>query len=220
MINLHERKLPTSAGIEPATSWSLYACTDWYPVISARIQRRVLSSIHRLYPMNSTWAVLVLQTGTLIKYALPYMKCKKIVFGMYATHMSDWLNYSWLSLSRTRLSRITVYLEAIIWSLLKHENLLTGNKILWKRGEIAPFSSFPQYFQYISNFRSQITYTFVKCCWSIHFFLNSANLICRYTDILKYFRESLGIWDNQRRIQLYYLRPWDNESRLYCSTMM
>ena len=29
----------------------------------------------------------------------------------------------------------------------------TGNKILWKRGEIAPkdFSSFPQYFEYISN---------------------------------------------------------------------
>ena len=56
MINLHERMLPTLAGIEPATSWSLYACTDWYPMVqlSVRIQRRVLSSIHRLYPMNST----------------------------------------------------------------------------------------------------------------------------------------------------------------------
>ena len=108
------------------------------------------------------------------------------------------LTYSWLSLSRPRLSRITAYLEVIIWSLLKHETLTTGYKIVWKRGEI--FSSFPQYFQYISNFRSQITYTFVKCGCSIHFFLKSANLICRCTDILKYFRESLGIRDNESRL--------------------
>ena len=40
-------------------------------------------------------------------------------------------------------------------------NLTPGNKILWNRGEIAPnFSSFPQYFEYMSNFRSQITYLF------------------------------------------------------------
>ena len=55
------------------------------------------------------------------------------------------------------------------------------------------FSSFPQYFQCISNFRSQITYAFVKCGCSIYFSPNSANLICQGTDILKYFRESLGI---------------------------
>ena len=50
--------------------------------------------------------------------------------------------YSWLSLSRPRprLSRITAYLEVKIWSLPKDENLTTGNKILWKRGEIAPVS--------------------------------------------------------------------------------
>ena len=29
-----------------------------------------------------------------------------------------------------------------IWSLFKHENLTTGNKILWKRGEIAPQEQF------------------------------------------------------------------------------
>ena len=33
------------------------------------------------------------------------------------------------------------YLEVKIWSLFKHENL-TGNKILWKRGEIAPKEQF------------------------------------------------------------------------------
>ena len=46
--------------------------------------------------------------------------------------------YSRLSLSRPRLSRITAYLEVKIWFLFKHENLTTGNKILWERGGIAP----------------------------------------------------------------------------------
>ena len=30
------------------------------------------------------------------------------------------------------------YLKVKIWSLPEHENLTTGKKILWKRGEIAP----------------------------------------------------------------------------------
>ena len=62
------------------------------------------------------------------------------------------------------------------------------------------FSSFPQYFQYISNFNSPITYIFVKCGCSNYFFLNSANLICRSTDISKYFRKSLGIRDNESTV--------------------
>ena len=111
-----------------------------------------------------------------------------------------------LSIVRLRLSRINAYLEVKIWSLFKEENLTLGNKILWERGEIAPnFSVFPQYFQYISNFWSQITYSFVKCGRSIYsnyFFLSSANLICRGTDISKYFRESRGLRDNKSR--LYY----------------
>ena len=95
-----------------------------------------------------------------------------------------------------------------IWSLPKHENLTTGKKILWKRGEIAPkFSSFPQYFQYISNFQSTIINIFVKCGCSTCFFLNSANLICRCTDISKYFRESLGIRDNESRLYLLVSLP-------------
>ena len=98
--------------------------------------------------------------------------------------------YSWLSLSRPRLSRIIAYLEVKVWSLPKHENLITGNKILWKRGEIAP------YFQYTS------TYTFIKCGCSIYFFLKSANLICRSTDIWRYFRESLGIRDKESRLYI------------------
>ena len=86
-------------------------------------------------------------------------------------------------LSRPRLSRITAYLEVKIWTLPKYENLITGNKILWKRGEIAPeeqfllittifrncSSSLPQYFQYTSNFKRPITYTFFKSGCSIYF---------------------------------------------------
>ena len=63
--------------------------------------------------------------------------------------------YSRLSLSRLRLSRTTAYLEEKFWSLFKHRNLKSGNKILWIRGEIAPqeqFLPFPTIFSiYISN---------------------------------------------------------------------
>ena len=62
------------------------------------------------------------------------------------------------------------------------------------------FSCFPQYFQYIFNFKSPITYVFVNCGCANYFFRNSANLICRGTDISKYFRESLGIRDNESRL--------------------
>ena len=74
--------------------------------------------------------------------------------------------YSRLSLSRPRLSRITAYLEAKIWSLPIYENLTTDGKYCRKEEKLllrSNFSSFPQYFQYISNFKSPITYQFVKC---------------------------------------------------------
>ena len=83
-----------------------------------------------------------------------------------------------------------------IWSLPKHENPTKGKKYCAKRGEM----QFPQYFQHISNFKSPITCTFVKCGCSIYFFLKSANLICRSTYISKYFRESLGIRDDVSRL--------------------
>ena len=76
------------------------------------------------------------------------------------------------------------------------------------------FSSFPQYFQYNSNFKSPVTYTFVKCACSIYFFLKSANLIWRSTAISKYFRESLGVRDNESRpyigrVYFRYVRLYD-----------
>ena len=112
--------------------------------------------------------------------------------------------YSWLSLSRLRLSRKTAYLEQKIWSLFKQGNLTSGDKILWIRGEIAPeeqFLPFPTIFStYISNLRSQITCSFVKFSCSFGIFLNSVDLICRSTDISKCFRGSLRLRDNENRL--------------------
>ena len=45
-------------------------------------------------------------------------------------------NYSWLSLSRPHLSRITTYIEVKIWSLPKHVNLTTGKKYCGKEEKL------------------------------------------------------------------------------------
>ena len=117
------------------------------------------------------------------------------------------VKYSWLSLSRPRLSRITAYLEVEIWSLHKHENLTTGKKKYCGKEENlllrSNFSSFPQYFQYVPNFRSQITYIFVKCGCSNDFFLQFCKSDVGGTDISKCFKESLGIRDNESRLYLF-----------------
>ena len=133
-------------------------------------------------------------------YILPEGKQNVLSNGWYhkkPTLISDYFCIcTGLSLSRPRLSRITAYLEVKIWSLPKHENLTTGKKILLK--------NFSQYFQYMSIFKSPVTHIFVKCGFSSHFFLNSPNLICRSTDISKYFWESLGIRDNESRLYLEF----------------
>ena len=52
---------------------------------------------------------------------------------------------------------------------------------MWKRGEIAPQEQFllfsTLFFIYISNFRSQITYSFVKCVVRFIVFLTLSTLI-------------------------------------------
>ena len=58
------------------------------------------------------------------------------------TALTDTTEYSRTSLFRTRLFRITAYLEMKIWSLFEHETMTTGNKIMWKRWEIAPKEQF------------------------------------------------------------------------------
>ena len=53
------------------------------------------------------------------------------------------------------------------------------------------FSPFPQYFQYAYLTKGVKLRSFVKFGCLIRIFLNSANLICRNTDIWKCFRGSL-----------------------------
>ena len=67
-------------------------------------------------------------------------------------------------------------------------------------GKEEKFLLFSTIFLYNSNFRRQIKYSYVKCGCSIYFFLNSANLIYRATDISNYFRQSLGLRDNESRL--------------------
>ena len=82
--------------------------------------------------------------------------------------------------------------------------MTTGNKIMWKRGEIAPhgnFSSFQHYFIYIfltSGVKFHIHLLNVVVQFIV--FLTFSTLICRSTDISKCFSESFGIRDNGSRL--------------------
>ena len=88
-----------------------------------------------------------------------------------------------------------------IWSLPKHEHLTTGKKKYCGKEKLLLSSSFHNIFN-ISLTSSPITYIFVKCGCSNYFFFNSANLICRGTDISKYLIESIRIRDNESRLYL------------------
>ena len=121
-----------------------------------------------------------------------------------------YVTYSRTLLSRTRLFRSTANPEVKIWSLLKHETMTTGNKIMWKRGEIAPKEQFLLFstllYIYISNFRGHIPYIFVKCGCSIYCFPHSLNSDMSRYGYFDVFSESLGIRDNESR--LYYSIQW------------
>ena len=73
--------------------------------------------------------------------------------------------------------------------------------------EIAPyFSSFPQYVHILLTSGVKLHIHLINVVVRvIFFFLDSANLIGRGTDILKYFRESLGLRDKMSR--LYFTLP-------------
>ena len=101
-----------------------------------------------------------------------------------------------------RLSRSEILVPLLTWKSNNRVIKYCGKeeKLLLRSN----FTSFPQYFQYISNFRSQIIYSFVKCGFRFIFpsILQIWNLICRYTDTSKYFRESPGLWDNGSRMYM------------------
>ena len=77
---------------------------------------------------------------------------------------------------------------------------------MWKRGEIAPkeqFLLFSTIFSVYLYFQES-NYIFIYEMWlfELFFFLKSANLICRDTDISKYFRGSPGLRDNESRLYI------------------
>ena len=87
--------------------------------------------------------------------------------------------------------------------------MTTVNKIMWKRGEIAAKEQFLLSSTIFSAYLyfQESNYIFICEMWlfDLSSFLNSANLLCRYTDISKYFREYLGLRDNESR--LYVCAP-------------
>ena len=72
---------------------------------------------------------------------------------------------------------------------------------MWKRGEIAPNFSFPHYFIYIFlTSGAKLLIHLLNVVVQFIVFLTLSTLICRGTDISKYFNESFGIRDNESRL--------------------
>ena len=101
---------------------------------------------------------------------------------------------------RPRLSQITTYLKEKILSLPKHENLTMGEK--YPKEQFLLFSAFFSVYLYFQ----ESNYVFICEMWLFYLssFLNSANLICRDTDISKYFRESRGLRNNESQLYIFF----------------
>ena len=115
------------------------------------------------------------------------------------------MKYSRTLLSRTRLFRITAYLEVKIWSLFYHGTMTKGNKIMWKRGEIAPkeqFLLFSTLFYIYIFLTSGVKLHILLLNVVVQFIvlLTLSTLICLGTDISKCCSVSLGIRDNESRL--------------------
>ena len=100
--------------------------------------------------------------------------------------------YSRTSLSRTRLFRITANLEVKIWADFLHKTMTTEQINVEKRRNCSLFSTL--FYIYISNFRSQITYSFIKCGCSTYCFPHSLN-----SDMSKY-----------GYLEVFQLVPWNS----------
>ena len=78
--------------------------------------------------------------------------------------------------------------------------MTTGNKMMWKKGEIATL--FYIYIFLTSGVKLRIHLLNVVVQFIV--FLTLATLICRGTDISKCFSEFLGIRDNKSRLYVYF----------------
>ena len=85
-------------------------------------------------------------------FLLTEQYCEFIKIKVLLLNSCTCAKYSRLSLSQTRLSRITAYLEVKMWSVLTQRSTNRQQNIVEKSRNCSfNFSSFPQYFQYISN---------------------------------------------------------------------
>ena len=137
-----------------------------------------------------------------------------------------------LSLSRLGLSRITAYLEVKIWSLFLNGYLRSGNKILslfhtifnvslsWgvkihysflKFGcSICSFLNFANLTCHDTAQRAHDVYTTSaqRRCNVMTLHRRCISVMCPLGDILKYFREPLGLRDNESRLYLIWITIW------------
>ena len=128
--------------------WCLYDKLNYAVIVNSNEIPRYLDNLIGSYPTYPKyWDTFIF-----------YLNCPKI--------LTNPLNYSRLSLSRLRLSRITAYLKVknkvpvLTWKSNNKQQNIVDKRRNCSSGAISPL--FLQYFQYTSNFRSQITYSVVK----------------------------------------------------------
>ena len=111
--------------------------------------------------------------------------------------------YSRLSLSRTRLSRITAYLEGSenLVSVLTQRSTKRHQNIVEKRRNSPLFHNI---FNISLTWESNYILILLKSVVRLIVFLSSAKLICRSTDISKCFIEVLGFRDNESGLYFGY----------------
>ena len=94
-----------------------------------------------------------------------------------------------------RLSRGENLVPALTWKSNNRQQNIVDKRRNCSSGAISSLSH--NIFNINFNQLSLITYSFVKFGCAICIFLNPENLICRTTDISKYFRGSLQLRDNE-----------------------
>ena len=86
--------------------------------------------------------------------------------------------------------------------------MTTGNKIMWKRGEIAPEELFllfsTLFYLYFLTSGVKLHIHLLNVVVQFIVFRTLSTLICRDMNISKYFSESLGIRDNESRLYISY----------------
>ena len=116
-------------------------------------------------------------------------------------HIQSTLVISTSLISKYRFSRSENLVPVLTWkSNNRYQNIMEKrrNSSLFHRSN---FSSFPQYFIYLLTSGVKLHIHLLNMV-RIIVFVNSANLICRRTDISKYSRESLRLRDNESRLYI------------------